>query len=157
MKRIIVFMIVALSLGGVVQAQESLDRDELNRLSHTVVQIFTYEGDEPVSTGSGIVVEPTGLIYTNRHVIEDGTDYGILLLDDVNEQPVLTYFASLIGFSSDVDFAVLQIDRDADGNPLDAETLELPFLTPTTPDVQRGDPIFVFGYPGIGDGFLVYT
>src|SRR5690606_18069392 len=39
----------------------------------------------------------------------------------------------------------------------DAETLELPFLTPTTPDVQRGDPIFVFGYPGIGDGFLVYT
>ncbi len=157
MKRMLLFMIVILSLPQVVLAQGLLDRDELNRLSRIVVQIFTYDGDDPVSTGSGIVVEPTGLIYTNRHVIEDGTDYGILLLDDVNEQPVLTYFASLIGFSSDVDFAVLQIDRDADGNPLDAATLELPFLTPTMPDVQRGDPIFVFGYPGIGDGFLVYT
>lgn len=157
MKRAVVFVIAMLCLPQVLWAQSALDRTEVNRLSNTVVQILTFEGDEPLATGSGIIVAPTGVIYTNRHVIEDGTDFGILILEDINEQPVLTYFASLNGVSSDVDFAVLQIDRDADGNPLDSNTLELPFLTPTTPEVQRGDPIFVFGYPGIGDGYLVFT
>jgi hypothetical protein len=58
---------------------------------------------------------------------------------------------------NDVDFAVLQIDRDADGNPINPSDLSLPYisLANTLPDI--GDRIFVFGYPTLGDVHLVMT
>ncbi len=122
-----------------------------------MVRIVTLDREEPVSSGSGTIADPTGRIYTNRHVIEDGDDYEIQILDDLNELPVPMYRACLVGYSTDIDFAILQIDRDVEGRDVDVATLGLPYLSAAQPDVQRGDPVFVFGYPGIGEGYLAFT
>ena len=147
----------ALAFSGVAAAQSSLSRDEINRISRAVVRILTIDGGEAVSSGSGTIIEPTGLIFTNRHVVEDGDDYEVQILDDLNDLPVPMYRARLVGYSMDVDFAILQIDRDVEGRTVDAAGLGLPFLEPAQPDVQRGDRVFVFGYPGIGEGYLAFT
>jgi serine protease Do len=78
------------------------------------------------------------------------------LIDDLNERPVPVFRARLIGYSMDVDFAILQIDRWLSGEPVPAD-LSLPFLPRQNTEANRGDSIFVFGYPGIGDGYLTFT
>lgn len=152
-------IVLALHLGlvGTAISQAALGRDEIDRISRTVVQIVALEGADEVSSGSGTIVTPTGRIYTNRHVVEEGSDFEIRLLEDVNELPIPRYRARIVGYSADVDFAVLQVDRAADGTTLDSAALALPYLTVGSPDVQRGDRIFVFGYPGIGEGYLAFT
>lgn len=159
MKRIFLLLLVLLSMSTLTLAQETaiLSRDDINRIADSVVQIITFSRGEPVSTGSGTIIDGSGLIYTNRHVVEGGDDFAILMLDDINEFPVLRYFASVVGQSDEIDFALLQVDRDADRQALVSQNLNLPFLPISMPDIQRGDHIYVFGYPGIGDGYLVFT
>ena len=87
-------ILVVLFSGSLVSAQR-LDPDVMDLLSQSVVQIITLSNGEPVSTGSGTIIDPTGVIFTNRHVVEGGDDYAIMLLDDVDELPVLSYFATV--------------------------------------------------------------
>ena len=159
MRRFFLLLLVLLSTSTIALAQTTptLTRDDINRIANSVVQIITIDRGEPVSSGSGTIIDASGLIYTNRHVVEGGDDYLILMLDDINEAPVARYYASVAGESDEIDFALLQIDRDADGQALANQNLNLPFLPIASPDIQRGDHIYVFGYPGIGDGYLVFT
>lgn len=165
MKRVFYLLIAMLCLfstGAVSQATElaqadQLSQDEINRIASTVVYIETEEDGEPFASGSGTIVNSTGLIFTNRHVIEDGDDFHIFLLEDMRELPVPRYYASLVHVFDDIDFAVLQIDRDNRGRRIDPEDLDLEFLQPTTDEVNYGEAIYIFGYPDIGDGYLVLT
>jgi len=136
-----------------------LSADEIDAIAPSVVQIILLVDGEPQSTGSGTIADENGLIFTNRHVIAGGDDFVIALLEDVNERPIPTYRASLVLYAEDYDFAVLQIDRDLEGRPVDTSALDLPVFqgdTISTP-ARRGDEVFIFGYPGIGDGYLVVT
>ena len=135
----------------------TLPREEIDRISMAVVQVYALDGETPVGSGSGTLVDPSGLIYTNRHVVEGGRDFEIRVLEDLNEPPVPRYRARLAGYSMDVDFALLEIDRDASGAVLGREDLDLPFLPPGESEAHRGDPIYVFGYPGIAEGYLAFT
>lgn len=132
----------------------------IESIAHSVVLIRTLRDDLALSTGSGVLTTPTGQIYTNRHVIAGGSDFAIYLLADVGEMPELRYYASPV-FVSDVDsidFAVLQIDRDAQGQALDPRFEELPYIQPMTMrSTHLGDALRVFGYPAIGEGYLVAT
>jgi len=142
---------------GQVRAQVALDRGDIDRISRAVVRIVALEGGEPLRAGSGTIVLPSGLIYTNRHVVQEGEDFTIEVLDDPNERPLPLFRARLVGYAMDVDFAVLQIDRDAAGRALNPANIDLPFVSTLATDALRGDRIFVFGYPGIGEGFLALT
>lgn len=155
MKRLLLVLLALVSVS--VVAQGDLSGEDIDRISRSVVQILVFDGDTPVDSGSGTIVEPTGLIYTNRHVADAGNDYGILMLDDIREQPVLRYFASATLISDQLDFAVLQIDRDSNGLAIDSSTLNLPVIPLATDEVQLGESVSVFGYPTIGEGFMVYT
>src|SRR5690606_14171244 len=94
--------IVILALGPrSLDAQVTLGRDEIDRISHAVVRVVALDAGQPVSSGSGTIVEPNGVIYTNRHVVQDGADFGIEILDDLNELPVLRFHARLVGYSPD--------------------------------------------------------
>lgn len=146
-----------LALPGTAPAQTALSRGEIDRISTAVVRIVALQRGEPASSGSGTIVEPGGLIYTNRHVVDDADDFQIEILDDLNEKPIPRYLARLVGFSTDVDFAVLQIDRDMEGRSVNPASLNLPYLETAQPTVQRGDRVYVFGYPGIGEGYLAFT
>ncbi|NOG50335.1 MAG: serine protease [Chloroflexi bacterium] len=81
MRRLALLIIVAAVLcAGVApaaNAQSGLTPKAIEQISQSVVFILEYVNGEPVSTGSGTIVEPTGLIYTNRHVVEAGGDFEI--------------------------------------------------------------------------------
>jgi len=128
-------------------------------IASSVVMIDTIRGSRAISGGTGTIVSPDGTIYTNQHVIDGGEDFGIYLLDeDLGELPDLRYYASLTYVSDDLDFAILQIDRDADGRELDAVGEALPYLPPAEGiGATIGDEIRVFGFPGIGDGYMIVT
>ncbi len=161
MKRLFVAVIALLALSLVVggaSAQGSLPPSEIQRIAQSVTLILNLDGSgEPQSSGSGTIIDPAGYIFTNYHVIEGGSDFAILMLEDTAEQPVLRYFATTVNFSEEFDFAILQIDRDADGNALDAASLNLPVIELSPTPVDLGQRIHVFGFPGIGDNYLVLT
>ena len=86
--------------------------------------------------GSGFVVEPTGLIVTNRHVIEDATELHVAFRDGT-VVPARPVFAGM-----QIDLALLKVDA---GKPL-------PILRLADSDkVQIGDPVAAVGNPlGLG-------
>ncbi len=132
-------------------------QNTIQDIANLVVLIGIVENGEIVGNGSGTIVTPDGLIYTNRHVVEDADDLAIFILEDIQELPVLTYMASVEFTSEEIDFAMIRIDRDANGNPIDRQTLNLPYLLIDPADVTIGDFVRVFGYPSIGDGYMVVT
>ncbi len=140
------------------QAQE-VSRGSIEEIASSVVLIETIRGVRVISSGTGTIISPEGRIYTNQHVIEGGDDFAIYMLDgDLGEQPSLRYYASLMYVSDNMDFAVLQIDRDDRGNRVDATQEALPFLPPAhSEEVAFGERIRIFGYPGISDGYITIT
>lgn len=153
------FIAALLALTFTAQAQV-LPGDMIQRIARSVVYIEAepLPGSEWISTGSGTIISPTGLIYTNRHVIEDsGDSFAIHLQQDIGELPELAYYASLVATYNEIDFAILQIDQDANGRPIDPNTLNLPYLDVFEQNVNLGERVTIFGYPSIGNGYLVVT
>ena len=118
--------VAALATTEPTTAQTRLTGDDIERIARSVVRIDALRNGELVGTGSGTIVWPTGLIVTNRHVVENSDDWRIAVLQDIDEHPVPLYRARLQGYSQEVDIAVLAIDRWADGEALVSENLDLP-------------------------------
>ena len=144
------------------------------------------DGEEQVvwyAVGSGTIVTPDGLILTNQHLITPvGVDEKLAELEtqlasegksadlqvdaerfmvaisDGRHLPDPRYLARVVAEDPDLDLAVLRIDADERGTPLDAETLNLPILPLGSSDaVNLGQTVHVFGFPAIGAGSLTYT
>jgi hypothetical protein len=131
-------------------------------LARSVVLIEALVNGQPVSYGTGTIIDRTGTIYTNRHVVEGANDYAIYMLDDLNERPALAYFAALYLMFDQMDFAILQINRDAQGRAVMPGSLDLPFIDVAnnyrlSDSMVRGDRIHIFGYPSISEGYLAVT
>ncbi|MGH7041654.1 MAG: trypsin-like peptidase domain-containing protein, partial [Acetobacteraceae bacterium] len=96
-------------------------------------------GERQEEVGSGFIVNPTGIIVTNKHVI-DGAFQITVTLQDGTELP-----AKLIAAAKLTDIAVLKVDA---GHPLPV----LPLAPPGA--VQPGDPVLAIGNPeGVGTSF----
>lgn len=146
-------VLIPLNISSAQDDDNQLSAQEIERIAAAVVRIETR-----VATGSGTIISPDGLIFTNRHVIEDGgRDFEIYIQEAIGELPVLQYHASLVAAFDVMDFAVLQIDRDADGRAIDTSTLDLPHIKGFAERASLADPVVIFGYPSIGDGYLVVT
>ena len=78
--------------------------------------------------GSGFVIDPTGYIVTNNHVIESATDIQVTTTDGVS------LGAAVVVFDPHDDVAVLQVPG------LDADPLRLV-------DAESGTPVAIVGYP----------
>lgn len=160
---IIIGIMAVLAIGGTASAQSEntgLSAQDIATISQSVVYIEAYRGTAPYASGSGTIIDSSGLIYTNHHVIEGATDYLIYLTREIGELPEPVGFASVVQdfyLAGDIDFAILQIDRDPDGNRIDPFSLELPALQNAARETSLGERIWVFGYPGVGDGYLVVT
>jgi serine protease Do len=84
------------------------------------------------SLGSGVLVDPTGIIVTNEHVIVRATEIRVLMSDKTE------LAARLIGADSDSDLAVLKVDAKS----------ALPALTlPSESDVLIGETVIAIGNP----------
>jgi serine protease Do len=82
--------------------------------------------------GSGFIIESSGLIVTNNHVIEDATSINVILTDG------RTFTAELIGKDKKTDLALLKIETDE----------ELPFVIWGDSDTAKvGNWVLAIGNP----------
>jgi serine protease Do len=93
----------------------------------------TVSADRPtVALGSGFIIDPSGFIATNKHVVLDATSIFVVAADGVR------YKASVVGMPSKSDMALLRIDA---GRPL-------PIVQFGNSDKMRvGDTVIAIGSP----------
>jgi S1-C subfamily serine protease len=111
-----VLAVVGLGLGAVpASASPSIPpppRDLAGQVGPQVVDISTKFGyNNAIGAGTGIVIDPNGVVLTNNHVISSATD--ISAVDVGNGQ---SYAVDVIGYDRTADIAVLQL-RGAGGLP----------------------------------------
>ncbi len=148
----------------------TLDRAVIQRCMQASVQVVALKkgflgGASTVWNGSGTVVHPGGLILTNCHVANPramgmpappADRLAIAITERSDSPPVLTYFADIIAQAPEMDLAILRIVGTVDGRPV--QELDLPYLAVANSDqVELGDSLSIFGYPGIGGDTLTYT
>lgn len=135
------------------------------------------------AVGSGTIVSPDGLILTNNHLIapagvsdklaeleqqlaaegkvahlEVEPDRFMVAASDGRHLPEPRYLAWVAATDPDLDLAILRIDADRDGTPLDEAGLALaPVPLGDSDAMNLGDPVHIFGFPAIGSGSLTYT
>ncbi len=89
------------------------------------------------SLGSGFVIDPSGIVITNNHVIDDANDIMVIFTDGRK------YKAKLVGKDTKVDVAVLKVESDK------------PFKTVKFGDSDKmrvGDGVMAVGNPfGLGE------
>ena len=94
------------------------------------------KGRHATSLGSGFIIDPSGIVITNNHVIEGANEITVLLTDGRKLK------AELVGKDSKVDVAVLKVTSDT---PLKA----VPFGD--SDRIRVGDPVMAVGNPfGLG-------
>ena len=90
---------------------------------------------EPVSEGSGVVIDDAGYIITNYHVVSKGDVFEILMPNGE------TVDAELVGYDSSVDLAVMKVDEE-----------HMSVLTPaaigSVSKLSVGSSVFAIGNPG---------
>lgn len=133
------------------------------------ISITQYQGGDLVTlgTGSGTILSPDGLILTNCHVAapelmgEPEYTPDALVIEMVDREdlpPVPTYIAKVLAADPTLDLAVIKISSTLDGADVEAKSLNLPFVALGDSDqVQFGDPLYIFGFPGIGGETITYT
>jgi serine protease Do len=93
----------------------------------------TVSADRPtMAVGSGFIIDPSGFIATNKHVVLGANSISVVAADGVH------YKASVVGMPSKSDMALLRVDA---GRPL-------PFLQFGSSDKMRvGDTVIAIGSP----------
>lgn len=163
-----------------VDSMTVLTAEELDAAKSATVLLIgsTRDADGEVSySGSGSILTPDGLILTNAHVAQpsaDGLDqyYGddngledpdyllVALVDGTDDTPASpSYRAQVVEADGFRDVAVVRIYATADGDPVDAGSLDLPTMPlGDSDDLQTGDDVTVLGFPGIsGSAHLSIT
>jgi S1-C subfamily serine protease len=146
--------------GGVhVDEDGTLDRYEIAEVARSVVLIANVSDRKITATGTGTITTPDGLIVTNAHVVEGSDQVAIGLLNDLNDPPEYRYLGEVVGRDDKIDVALIAIRYDLDGRSVNAANLNLPYIPASlsATEVFRGDLIYIFGFPSIGDDYLVVT
>ena len=112
-------------------------------------------------SGSGTVIDPSGIILTNNHVIYDESEekpldaFEVCITFEVQKEPVCAYMADLIANDKDMDLAILKLrKKDVFGNPVPS----LPFISHrNNSEPKEGDDVKVLGYPGSGGDTITIT
>lgn len=134
-----------------------LDRDEIAQLARSVVLIGNVQRGDIWAIGSGTIVSSEGLILTNAHVVEGAEQVAVAVLDDINEQPQWRYLGDVVSLDTRYDVALIRLHSDINGRLL-ARSPNLPYIpVKWIAEAYRGDTVYIFGYPGIGDFYLVVT
>ncbi len=146
------------------------DRKAIGNVMQAVVQVVALRqaflgGLSPAWTGSGTVVDSSGIVLTNCHVANPramgmpappADRLGIAVTERSDEPPVLTYFAEIVAQSPEADLAVLRIVSRVDGKRV--SKLSLPYVPIGDSDaLELGDTLAIFGYPGIGGETVTFT
>jgi serine protease Do len=148
-----------------------LTRQQRSYLSSATVRIWGVQlrsGGDPILlyNGSGTIITPDGLILTNCHVADPVamgySEAPDALLIDITERddrpPVSTYYAEVMASDPTLDLAVIKITSRLDGTQVNPSDLNLPYVPLGDSDqLGLGDPLYVFGFPGIGGDSITFT
>jgi hypothetical protein len=166
-------VVLVLVLAGLAPSR-ALDRQVRLDVMSAVVQIswVTVKGSDVygVGIGSGTIISADGLILTNCHVADPlrfgmppdrvpQIDYlGVSLTVRSDQPPQAAYLAEVVAADPYLDLAVIRITRNLDMSPVDAASLNLPYVERIDSDqVEVGDELNIFGYPGIGGETVTFT
>lgn len=159
----LVAVLLVVSIGPAATALTRDQRRAIMRGSVLILPLKLQRGqvvDIPWS-GSGTIIDASGLILTNYHVVEETGDWdvlGILVTTQSDRRPEPAFLAEIVTKAPDLDLAVLQITADSDGNAIDPRDLNLSVVpVGNADDLELGDELSIFGYPGIGQGTITLT
>ena len=93
------------------------------------------ETHDAISTGTGFIINDTGLVGTNHHVVEDGRDFYVLVS----------------GSRTPVEARVLWQDEGLDLALLHAGGLGGTPVTLSSATLEKGSDVFAVGFPGLAD------
>jgi serine protease Do len=118
-----------------------------------------------VYSGSGTVFSLEGLILTNHHLLVSsggGTLIklcGVGFTVDPSQPPRIQYAAKVLASDTEHDMAVLRITESLDGSPLPPsfKTIDLSQIKHDSLALGIGDPVYIGGYPGIGQQTFTFT
>jgi S1-C subfamily serine protease len=151
--------------------QDSLSSANRAKLISATVQIlglFNQNGELiPGYVGSGTIISPNGLILTNAHVASPASQgepeyepdaLGISIIVQEDKPAVPSYIAKVLAVDGYLDLAVIQITETVNGTPVNANSLNLPFVNIGNSDnVHVGDDLNIFGFPSIGGNTITFT
>lgn len=122
-------------------------QEDLDLIRRAIVLV-----SNPAGFGAGFVIDPSGLILTNHHVVADEQFHRVTFYRPGTERPLVIDDVELVAFSRLHDTALLQIPEEA----LPAEPLVA--LTLAEDDaVQVGQACYAIGNPGMGQAILAQT
>ena len=165
-KLVLAVLLVTLLAGSVGPTATALTRDQRRAIMRGSVLILplTVEDGEIVDipwSGSGTIIDASGLILTNYHVVEETGEWdilGVLVTTQSDQRPEPAYLAEIVARAPDLDLAVLQIVADNNGRAVDPRRLNLSVVPiGDADDLELGDELSIFGYPGIGQGTITLT
>ncbi|HET9495173.1 MAG TPA: trypsin-like peptidase domain-containing protein [Chloroflexia bacterium] len=178
--------LIALAVGTLVMGVlfapgqgRALEKQDLQKALLSTVKILVLDPDlEVLGTCSGTHLGD-GVILTNWHCVghtdlygEDDTGLGLSHGDtyhpdgivgiapqkDPRQIPKPTYFAQVASGEADLDVAVVKIVSMIDPKADLPDAIPIPAMTITdSSKVEIGDPVYVFGYPGVGGQRITYT
>lgn len=149
------------------EAGEQAPGLDVEAVSRAVVRVETALGQpgsagfQTIGFGTGSIVDPSGLILTNFHVIDPAIGYDMLLIATtaaLDQVPQARFIAEVQIVDQLLDLAVLRLVSEIDGSPLKTDSLNLPILPlGDSRTVQVLDRVLAFGFPDIGDETLTVT
>jgi len=106
------------------------------------------------SQGSGTVINSTGLILTNKHVIDGTAGCWVGFIDDYDDEPYFgdRQIADIYKVSSDADAAVLKLR-----NPSNKTLTSINISQSNSNNIKLGEILTTYGYPAKFGTKITYT
>jgi len=162
MKKKIIFLQIIIFILGLVPLNSSLAITQ-NQIS-AEVQIVCPDNYGNWFSGSGTIIDPKGIILTNKHVVTDEIG-GIIktcfigFIESINQEP---NFGTTGNYNlAEVKYYTTTDDMDAAVLYLDNTTNKIyPYVdiwNSNSSNLQFGDKIEAIGYPSVGGSTITYT
>lgn len=137
-----------------VQGQDiPFSDDEIIEFSRSVVQLLVQTTQDIPKQGSGVIISPDGVIFTAAHVVEGATEIRIGIFEGEGVPPDLAYIGEVDYTSDTLDFAVVKIVENINGQPINSANLILPYIQNwSSRSPTRLEDIYIWGYPTISSG-----
>ena len=157
-KQFTIFLILIFVFGLVpVDFSNAITQNQID----AEVQIVCTDGEDNWFSGSGTIIDPNGIILTNRHVIEGAymNTCFIGFLESINQKPDFgtdenPYLAEIKYYTTtdNMDAAILYLD-----NPTNKIYPYVNIWNSNLDTLQFGDKVEVIGFPSIGGSTITYT